>query len=71
MSFLNIKDPGERDAAVEDYLALKKRLKERNLDWRGYLIDRQRDLEETFEPVVAGNQKMAQAIIKDLIPIIE
>ena len=54
-----------------DYLALKKRLKERNLEERGYLIDRQRDLDETFESVVASNQKLAKHIIKDLIPLLK
>ena len=54
---------------IEDDLALKKQLKERNLDDRGYLMDRQRDLEETLEPVVASNQKMARDTIKDLTPI--
>ena len=62
MSFPNIKDPEDRDAMIEDYLALKKRLKERNLEERRYLIDRQRDLEETFEPVVASYEKMVQDI---------
>ena len=51
---MNIKDPEERDAMIEDYL-----------------IDRQRDLEETQEPIVASNQKMTQDVIKDLIPIKE
>ena len=69
MSFLSIKDPEERDAMIEDYLALKKRLKDRNLEERVYLIDRQRDLQETFESVVASNEKMAKHIIKDLAPI--
>ena len=40
MSFFNIKDPEERGAVIEDYLALKKRLKERNMAERGYLMDR-------------------------------
>ena len=71
MSFFNIKDPEERDAVIENYLALKKRLKERNMEERGYLMDRQRNLEETFEPVVTSNEKMAQDIIKDLTPITE
>ena len=43
MSFLNIKDPGERDAVIADYLALKKRLKECNMEERGYMMDRRRD----------------------------
>ena len=71
MSFLSIKDPEERDAIIEDYLALKKRLKDRNFEERGYLMDRQSDLQETFEPVVASNEKMTQDIIKDLAPITE
>ena len=45
MSFLNIKDPEERDEMMEDYLALKKRLKEK-MEERGYLMDRQRDMEK-------------------------
>ena len=71
MSFLNIKDPEERDAVIADYLALKKRLKERNMEERGYLMDRRRDLEETFEPIVASDEKIAQVIIKVLVPINE
>ena len=46
-------------------------LKERSLEERGYLMDRQRDFQETFEPVVAGNEKMAQDIIGDLTTITE
>ena len=44
MSFLNIKDPDKRDAMIEDYLALKKRFEERNMEERGDLMDRQREL---------------------------
>ena len=69
MSFLNIKDPEERDAVIADYLALRKRLKERNME--EYLMDRRRDLEETLETIVASNEKMAQDIIKSLAPINE
>ena len=71
MSFRSIKDPEERDAVAEYYLALKKRSQERNLEERGHLMNRQRNLEETFEAVVASNQKMSQDIIKDLTPITE
>ena len=46
-------------------------MKDRNLADRGYLMDRQRDLEETFQPVVVSNEKMAQDIAKDLAPITE
>ena len=38
---------------------------------RGYLMERQRDLEESFQPVITSNEKMAQDIINDLGPITE
>ena len=66
MSLFNIKDPEERDAMIADYLALKKQLKECNIEERGYLMDRRRDWEDTFEPILASNEKMAQDIIKEL-----
>ena len=69
MSFMNIKDPEERDAVIADYLATVKRLKKRNVQERSDLMDRQRDLEVIYEPIVASNQKMTQDVIKDLIPI--
>ena len=56
---------------ISDYLALQKRLQERNLKERSDLIVRQRDLGENFKPVVASKQKIAQDVIKDLIPIQE
>ena len=69
MSFLNINDLEERDAMIEDYLALIKRIKDRNLEERGNLMDRQCELEETFEPVLTSNEEIARDIIKDLEPI--
>ena len=69
MSFMNIKHPEKRDATIEDYLATVKRIQQHNLEERSDLIDRQRELEETYEPVVASNQKMAAEIVKNLLPI--
>ena len=69
MSFMNIKNLEKRDVMIEDYLALKKRLQERSLEERSDLVDRQRDLEENFKPIVASNQRMAEVIVNDLIPI--
>ena len=66
---MNIKDPEARDAMIEDYLALKKRLKERNMEEHSNLILHKRDLEDHFKPIVVSNQKMAEEIVKDLIPI--
>ena len=56
---------------IEEYLALKSRLKKRNMEERGDLMDRRRDLEENFEPVVASNKKMAKEIVDELTPITE
>ena len=69
MSFLNIKNHEERDKMIEDYLALKERLKKRSMEERGDLMDRRRDLEENFEPVVASNREMTREIVEELIPI--
>ena len=40
-----------KDTKIGQGLKFQPRLKGRNLGERGYLMDRQRDLEETFEPV--------------------
>ena len=69
MSFLNIKNHEERDKIIKDYLALKERLKKRNMEERSDLADYQRDLEEKFEPVVASNKEMVKEIINELTPI--
>ena len=66
MSFLSIKDPDERDEKIAKYLALKQRLKERDLKKRGDYMDRRRELQENFEPVVSSNQKMADDITSEL-----
>ena len=71
MSFFNIKDPDERNAKIEDYLALKKRLKDRNMMERIEILSHQRNLEDNFEPVLASNEKMTRNIVKELIPITE
>ena len=62
MSFVDIKDPEERDVMIADYLAMKKRLKDRNLQERDELMNRRRDLGENFDPVVATNKKMTRDI---------
>ena len=71
MSFMNIKDPEEREVVIADYLTMVKRQQKCNLEERSDLIDHQRDLEETHEPIVARNQKITQDVINYLIPIKE
>ena len=69
MSFLNIKDKRLRDQTIEDYLALKKRLKRRFMDERVENQTYQRDLQEQYEPVVSGQERMTQDITDQLVPI--
>ena len=40
-----------------------------NLKERGQWMDRRRDLEENFEPVVASNKRMTKEIVDELTPI--
>ena len=54
---------------IADYLAVKNRMKDRNLQESGELMNRRRDLEESFEPVVASNKKMVRDIVDELVPI--
>ena len=69
MYFYNIKDREARDKMIEDYLALKKKIKENNLAERIQGMDYQRRLEEKYQPVVASNANMAQQLVKELKPI--
>ena len=68
MSFLDIKDPEERDVIIADYLAVKKRLKDRILQERNELMNHQQDLEENFKLVVHEQQE-DRDIVDELVPI--
>ena len=69
MSFLNIKNQKERDAVIEEYLAVKEKIKNNDRAERGNLIERQRYLKREYEPVVESNKKMTEKITNRLIPI--
>ena len=69
MSFLNIKDRNLRDKMIEDYLALKKRIKERNIKERMGDLAYRDELEETFKPLVDSNERFTQDIINELKPL--
>ena len=65
MSFLDIKDPFEREETVKDYLATVKRIQERNESEKMGEYSRRRDLEQKFQPVV---ERAAEEIAKKLKP---
>ena len=69
MSFLNIKDRNLRDKMIEDYLAVKKRLKERNMNERMDDLAYRDELEDTFKPIVDSNERFTQEIINELKPL--
>ena len=69
MSFLNIKDRNLRDKMIEDYLAVKKRLKERNMNERMDDLAYRDGLEDTFKPIVDSNERFTQEIINELKPL--
>ena len=53
---------------MEDYLALKKKIKDENLEERSKGLDYRQYLEEQYQPVVASNENMSQSLIKELKP---
>ena len=69
MSFLNIKDKRKREETIAEYLALKERIKKRNLDERSDFNDHQHYLEQEYEPVVESNREMAEKVTDELKPI--
>ena len=71
MSFLNIQDPEKRDAIVKEYLALKKKIKNRNLQEKARDFRNHEIIEESLEPVVRSTAESTEAITKQLLPIKE
>ena len=69
MSFLNIKNPAEREAVVKDYTALVKRIQQGYEDEKLGDLTRQRDLEEQWRPVVKSQNKVVEKVSKALEPI--
>ena len=71
MSFLNIQDPEKRDATIKEYLALKKKIKNRNLQEKARDFVNREMFEETLRPVVRSTAESTEAITKQLLPIKE
>ena len=71
MSFLNIADPRKRDALVKEYLAVKEKIKNRNLAERANNFIYHESLKESLEPVVCSTAASTEAITKELVPIKE
>ena len=62
MSFFNITDREARKEMMEDCLALKKKIKDENLEERNKGLHYQQYLEEQYEPVVTSTKNMTQSL---------
>ena len=71
MSFMSIKDPVLRDKTIEEYLALKDRIKQRSMDERMGEMSYQRALESEYRPILQSQQEMRKDIVDHLQPIHE
>ena len=69
MSFYNIKDKRKRDETIKEYLALKDRIKRRNVAEKVGKTYHQQHLIEKYEPVTKSTKEMAEKITDELKPI--
>ena len=68
---MSIKDPVLRDKTIEEYLALKDRIKQRSMDERMGEMSHQRALEGEYRPILESQREMREDIVKHLQPIHE
>ena len=71
MSFYSMKDRDARDRTIAEYIALKKKIKKRNEDEHAGNLDRYRELEETYKPIVESHAQMTRDVVDQLQPITE
>ena len=67
MSFLNIRDPKERDKIVAEYLQTRHRIQQRNEDERSIGLAKQEQLSTLFNPIVEAQHETTREI-KSLKP---
>ena len=68
MSFLKIEDKRKWEKTIKEFLALKKRIKARNLQGRMSDMDYRLEMEEQYEPIIASNKHKADDITAQLVP---
>ena len=71
MSFCSIKDPVQRDKTIREYLAVKERIKKRSMDERLGNMNRYRDLESHYQPIIQSQREMREDLVNHLQPIHE
>ena len=71
MSFYSITDPVQREKTIRDYLAVKERIEKRTMDERLSNMNRYRDLESHYQPIIKSQREMQEDIVNHLHPIHE
>ena len=66
MTFIDIKDPKQRDKIVADYLSTIKNIQRQNEDEKVIGLTRQVYLEKTFNPVIKATEMSTKAITKEI-----
>ena len=66
MSFIEIKNPHERDKIVKDYIETVKQLKEKSLNDKAEGMQRQIQLEKAFTPVVQATKESTAKITEEI-----
>ena len=71
MSFLKIRDPAKRDQTVEEYLELKKNIRDNLLSEKTGEQQLRADLSKIFKPITETQKATAKEITEELKPIKE
>ena len=66
MSFLDIKDPGERTTLVKEYVTAMKTVKQRNIVKREMKLAIGDELQTLFHPIVNTTKRAAEGTRKEL-----
>ena len=66
MTFIDIKDPKERDRFVADYISTIKNIQQQSEDEKSLGLKRQIDLEKTFNPVIKATEMSTKAITEEI-----
>ena len=69
MSFYDITDPIERGKKIEALLKLTEKIKKGNYDERIGYEEHTAELEEDFKPILKGQEKMREEVVKQLQPL--
>ena len=69
MSFYDIKDHIERDKKIEALIKLTEKIKKRNYDQIVGYAQQASELEEYFQPILHGQEKICEEVVKQLQPL--